>query len=172
VNGAPGEADQRDLEVGAQQPDRLEELGDVGGRLQRAEPLDVGAGAERLVDERTAPRLDPHGHADGGQRHHDVAEHDGGVDRHPAQRLQGDLDDLLGVLAGLEDVAVAPELPVLGQVAARLPHETTPACGRPAGAGRRGGSGRWARGGAGSVRWLTASSLRKRRPSPRACRPG
>ena len=43
--------------------------------------------------------------------------------RHPAQRLQRDLGGLLGGAARLEDVAIAAQLAVLGQVAAGLAHE-------------------------------------------------
>src|SRR6185437_13290090 len=42
---------------------------------------------------------------------------------HPAERLEGDLHDEVGIARGLEDVPVAAELPVLREIAARLPHE-------------------------------------------------
>ncbi len=82
---------------------------------------------------------------DAGERHHDVAEQDRGVDLHPAERLQRHLDHLRGVPARVQDVALAAQLAVLRQVSARLAHEPhggavhrQPAAGAQEPIGRRG----------------------------------
>ena len=76
-----GEPDQRHGELLAQQPDRLEHLGHVLLGLERAEPREVVGDADGRVDDRTAAGLDPHVDPHAGERHHDVAEHDRGVER-------------------------------------------------------------------------------------------
>ena len=62
-------------------------------------------------------------HADGLERQHDVGEEDRGVDAVPAHRLQGDLDDELGVHARLEHPDALADLAVLRQRAPGLAHE-------------------------------------------------
>jgi hypothetical protein len=79
------------------------------------EALEVGPGAEGLFGHRAHARRDVHAEADGVDRGDDVGEEDGGVDAVPAYRLQGDLGRQLGIAEGVEDAAVAPEGPVLGQ---------------------------------------------------------
>jgi len=51
--------------------------------------------AEGLGDHGPHPRDDVKVHADGSQRHHDVAEQDRGVDAMAAHRLHRDLGDQL-----------------------------------------------------------------------------
>ena len=118
-----GEPDQRDRELLAQEADRLGDVGLVHVGLERAEPRDAGRVPDRLVDDRTDARLDPDGDPDRRDRHHDVGEHDRRVQRHPPEGLQGELDGELRLADRLEDVPVTAELPVLGQVPARLAHE-------------------------------------------------
>ncbi len=117
------EADQRrGAELGGEHPDRLGDVGDVlGGQV--AQPLQVGAGADRLLHDGTDAGLDVQVHADGLQRDDDVAEVDGRVDPVPADRLQGDLGDQLGAHARLEHRDALAHLQVLGQRAPGLPHE-------------------------------------------------
>ena len=55
-----GEPDQRDRQLLAQEPDRLEEVGLVGLRLEGSENRDPGSVADRLVDDRPGAGLDPH----------------------------------------------------------------------------------------------------------------
>jgi hypothetical protein len=121
--GRAGEPDERHRELLAQEPDRFERLGHVGRRLERPQPVEVGRCAHGRADHRAAPRLDAHVDAHPREGHHDVAEHDGGVEVHAPQRLQRDLDDLRRVLARLEDVAIAAQRPILRQVSTRLAHE-------------------------------------------------
>ena len=86
----------------------------------RATPTRV---ADRVLHDRADAGFDPNRHADRRERHHDVREHDRRVERHPPERLEGELDGELGRPDGLEDVAIPAQLPVLGQVSAGLAHE-------------------------------------------------
>ena len=121
--GRPREADQRHVELPREGADGLERVRLVGLGLQRTEPRDVGPGSERLVQHRSATGLDPKGDPDRDERHHDVAEQDRSVERHPPEGLQRDLDGLVWDPDRLEDVAITPEVAVLGEVAAGLAHE-------------------------------------------------
>ena len=67
--------------------------GHVRLRLERSQPRHVGGGADGVVHDGPHAGLDPDGDAHRRERHHDVAEQDRRVDRHPAERLQRDLDD-------------------------------------------------------------------------------
>ena len=118
-----GEPDERHVKLLAQQPDRLEQVRLVGLRFERAEPVEVACRADRLVDDRPRPRLDANADPDRRERNHDVAEHDRGIQRHPAERLERDLDGELRVPTGLQDVALATQLAVFGQVPPGLAHE-------------------------------------------------
>ncbi len=117
------EPDQRDVELLAQQSHRLEHLRNVLLGDERSQACQVVVAPDRLVHHGTSSSLDPDGNANRRERHHDVAEQDRGVDRHPSERLERDLDDLVGVPARLEDVAVAAERPILRQVPSGLAHE-------------------------------------------------
>ena len=121
--GRPGEPDQRDLELADQRADRLERVWLVDLGLERTETVEVARGSDRLIQYRSAAGFDPEGDPGRDERHHDVAEHDRGVERHPAERLERDLDGLVRDPDRLEDVAVATELAVFRKVAARLSHE-------------------------------------------------
>src|SRR5215208_741480 len=57
------------------------------------------------------------------QRHHDVGEQDRGVHPVPADRLQRDLGDQVGVEARSHQGVLGSQRPVLGQGPAGLPHE-------------------------------------------------
>ena len=118
-----GEPDQRHVQLLPQQTDRLEQVRLVDLRFERAEPIEVARGADGLVDDGPRPGLDANADPDRRERDHDVAEHDRGVERHPAERLERDLDGQLRVATGLEDVSLATELAVFGQVAPGLAHE-------------------------------------------------
>ena len=61
--------------------------------------------------------------ADRLQRHHDVAEEDGGIDVVPAHGLQRDLGDETGVGARVEHGRPSSGGPILGQGTAGLAHE-------------------------------------------------
>ncbi len=118
-----GEADQRGrAELVDEHADRLGDVGDVlGGQVPQ--PLEVRAGAHRLLDDRADAGLDVEVDADGLQGHDDVAEVDRRVDVVAADRLQGDLGDQLGAHAGLEHRDALAHLAVLRQGAPGLPHE-------------------------------------------------
>ena len=121
--GAACEADQRPLgQLGHERPDRLGHVGHVV-RLQRAQPPQVLSRPHRCLDHRPDAGLDVHVDPDRAQRDHDVAEQDGRVHVVPAQRLHGDLSDQLGAGTRIEHRDALPHPPVLGQRAARLPHE-------------------------------------------------
>jgi len=118
-----GEADQRlGPELGGEQTHGLGDVPDVGG-LQRAQLLQVGAAADRLGHDRADAGLDVEVHADGLERHHDVAVVDGRVHVVTAHRLQGDLLDQLRHLAGVQHGDALADLQVLGQRAPGLSHE-------------------------------------------------
>src|SRR5262245_50516976 len=118
-----GEPDQRHVELLAEEPDRLERVGLVGLGFELAKTRYTGLVADRIVHDRPDAGLDPDANADRLDRHHDVREHDRGVQRDPPKRLQGELDREVRPTNGIQDVAVAPELAVLRQVAAGLAHE-------------------------------------------------
>ena len=75
--------------------------GDVLGR-QVGDRRDVVEGAHRLGDDRADAGLDVEVDADGLERQHDVGEEDRRVDAVPADGLEGDLGDQVGVHAGLQ----------------------------------------------------------------------
>jgi hypothetical protein len=118
-----GEPDQWDPELLAEEADRLGHVRLVHVGFERPEPGDARRVSDRVVDDWTDPRLDPDGDPDCGDRHHDVGEHDRRVERHPSKGLQGELDGDLGLADRVQDVAIAAELPVLGEVASGLAHE-------------------------------------------------
>ena len=119
-----GEPDERHVELVHQDADRLEHVRRVDARA-RAGGCGRGRRSTRngLLDDRTDARGDVDAEADGGDRHHDVAVEDGGVDAVAAHRLQRDLGGQVGLGDGVEDGALAPERPVLGQRPAGLAHE-------------------------------------------------
>ena len=117
------EPDQRNGKLGAQEPDGRQDLGNVGLRVKWAETIQVSFGSDRRIDDGTAAGFDADRHTHRRKRHHDVAEQYRCVQRHATERLEGDLDHGGGVLAGLQDVPVPPQLAVFGQITARLTHE-------------------------------------------------
>jgi hypothetical protein len=117
------EPDQGDLELLHEEPDGLRDVRLVDRRIPSPQPRDALGVPDRLIQHRTSSRLDPHRHADRGDRHHDVGEQDRGVERHATERLQRQFDDVFGLAARLQDVRGAAELPVFGEVAAGLAHE-------------------------------------------------
>ena len=117
------ESDQRHLELLHQEPDGLRHVRLVRLGLQRPEPLESRRIPERRVDHRPSSGLDPDRHADRVEGHHDVGEQDRRVERHPAERLERELHDLVRAPARLQDVRVPAPFPVLGKRATRLAHE-------------------------------------------------
>ena len=118
-----GEADQRNGELLGEDPHGLEDVGRVGLRVERSEPVEVGRAAKGVSDDRARAGSDVHPEADGGHGHDDVGVEDGGVDAVPPDRLEGDLGRQLGVGDGRQDRALAADGPVLGQVTTGLAHE-------------------------------------------------
>jgi len=102
-------------ELGGDQGHRGRHIGDVGLGLEGAEPGEVRLAGEGLGDHRAASgdHVDPE--PDGVDRHHDVGEHDGGVDPVAAHRLEGDLGGEGRVGDGREDAALTAQGPVLGE---------------------------------------------------------
>ena len=120
---SPGETDQGGC---AQFGDRTgHSFGDGSQRLrvERAKRCDIRWRANRSAEHRTAPRDDVDIHAGELQRHHDVAEEDGGVHPVSADRLQGDLTRQLGGETGVEHGGAHPQFAVFRQGASRLAHE-------------------------------------------------
>ena len=101
-----GEHRRRRAELAGHQGHRLGDVGDVVG-LQRAQPAQVGAGAERFGGDWPGAGRDVDAEADGVDRHDDVGVQDGGIDAVATDRLQGDLGGQVGLLDRLEDRAVA-----------------------------------------------------------------
>ncbi len=132
-----GEADQRRRAVAdlGEARDRLAhalahrlERGVEPCGVERHDAVDVLGSADGVGHHRPDARLDLHVDAREPQRHHDVAEEDGGVDAVPAHGLQRDLARELRLEARVEHVAVgavgaAAQLAVLGQRATGLAHE-------------------------------------------------
>ena len=79
--------------------------------------------ANRLGHDRADAGLDVHVDAREPQRHHDVAEEDGGVHVVAAHGLEGDFRGERWPEAGVEHPYPLTDLAVLGQGPARLSHE-------------------------------------------------
>ena len=110
-------------------------------RLQRAQPAQGGAGAERLGGDGTRAGGDVDAETDGVNRHDDVGIEHGGVDAIAAHRLDRDLGGKVGLLDRLEDRARAPDLAVLRKAAPGLahePHRGVRCCRTPGGQEKRG----------------------------------
>ena len=119
---APGEADEGlAAQVSDQGSNGLGHVRDVVGH-QRPELRDVGGGPDRMVHHRAdaRPNVDPN--SDRAQRDDDVAEEDRRVHVVPADRLQGDFGDEVGIGEGVQHLLVGPQRPVLGQRPARHAH--------------------------------------------------
>ena len=93
------EADQRhaSVELAPQQPDRLEHVPERLARLERAQPIDVGRGADRMCDRRpfALDEIEVQPHRREGQQQ--VGEENRGVDVDRVDRLQRDRDSELGL---------------------------------------------------------------------------
>ena len=111
------------FELAAQDPDRLEDVRQGFARLELAKPVDVGRGANRLLDRRSLALHEIEREAHWLERHEQVGEKDCGVDVDGLDRLEGHLDGERGLAAQLEQGIFRPESPVLGHVAPRLTHE-------------------------------------------------
>ena len=107
----------------------LHGLGDRGGCLVEVCRVDRGQFGDGsgigicLREDGPATRLDLDVDADELQRHDDVAEEDARVDPVPTHRLQRDLARHRRVETRVEHARADPQLAVLGQRPARLPHE-------------------------------------------------
>jgi hypothetical protein len=123
--GAAAEADHRLVrtQLAADDRDGLEDEGHRLLRLGHAQAVDVGARPHRPLDHGpdVLDQLDVDAHAE--EREHDVREHHGRVDVVPAHRLQRHLGAELRLVADLEQRVRLADLAVLGERAARLPHE-------------------------------------------------
>ena len=98
--------------------------------LALGDPVDVVLGANRLVENWSDSRLDPHPDLGHGQRHHDVGVEDGPIDMVTSHRLAGDLSCQLRVEAGVEHRRALAGLAVLRERTARLTHEPNRGDGR------------------------------------------
>ena len=105
-----GEHRRRVAELARHEGHRLGDVGDVVG-LQRAQPLQVGAGSERFGGDGPGAGRDVDAEADGVDRNDDVGVQHGGIDAVATNRLEGDLGGQLGLLDRLEDRAVAANPP-------------------------------------------------------------
>ena len=117
-----GEADERDLELLAQELDRLEHIGQSLLRVDDAERVDLRAPRDRLVDDRPLALRELEGRAHRLEGQEDVGEEDGGVHAE-AERLQRHLRREVGVLADVEERVLLAKRPVLGHVPPCLAHE-------------------------------------------------
>ena len=123
MNGAPANPiSGRRAQLAHQRPDgRGQEV--QAGRVEQRQRVDVGHRADRLGDDRADAGLDLDVQPGDDERQHDVGEEDRGVHPVPADRLQGDLGDQVGVLARLEHRRPGAQRPVLRQRPAGLAHE-------------------------------------------------
>jgi len=110
----PGEGEQRHVELGDQTFDRGDHVVDVA-ELQRPQTLDVVTGPHGVRGDRSGAGCDVDAEADGVRRDDDVAEEHGGVDAVAPHGLQRDLGGQVRLLDRVEDRAVAPDPPVLGE---------------------------------------------------------
>ena len=125
MNGPAAEAD--DGLIGPQrranEPHRLEHRRERLLGIGHAQALDVGHGADRLVDHRPdaldEPDVDPHPE----HRGHDVREHHGRVDVVAAHRLQGHLRAQLGRMGDIEECVLLADGAIFRKRPARLAHE-------------------------------------------------
>ncbi|SIJ27207.1 Uncharacterised protein [Mycobacteroides abscessus subsp. abscessus] len=120
----PGEADERGVgaEFGGDAPDRFGDVGNLVG-FELGQGLDVGAGADRCGEHRSAAGDDLDLDAGRLEGDDDVGEEDRGVDSVTTHGLEGDLGDEFGVPAGVEHRGALAQSAVLGQGATGLPHE-------------------------------------------------
>ena len=123
---ASRESDERHaaFEIAPDDPDRVHHESEIVFRVRDAQPVDVGRGAHRRSEPGSLSlhELEPKPHRPGDGQ--DVGEEDGGVEREPAQRLQGDLAGELRRAAQREEAAGArPRRPVLREIAPGLAHE-------------------------------------------------
>src|SRR5581483_824155 len=119
------EADDRlvGAELAADGGDRVEHRRDRAGELERPEPVDRRAGADRLRHDRADALDELDLDAEREHRGHDVGEDHGGVDAVAAHRLQRDLGGQLRRAVDLEEPVALPQRAVLRKRPARLPHE-------------------------------------------------
>ncbi len=124
--GPAGQADERHARGGQRvdhEANGLHDVGDVLRCVQRAQALQIGGTGEGTRHHRPATGLDVHAEADGGHRHHDVGEQDGGIDAVAAHRLQGQLGGELRAMESGEDASGPARSAIFGQRTARLAHE-------------------------------------------------
>ena len=136
--GRAGEADQRDRRR-QRGPRPSDGFGDVCERagLHLAQAVDVGPGAHGVPDRGTvaARELEPRAHRLEDEQ--DVGEDDGRVDAEPHGRLDRHRGGEVRRAAQLQEARLLADRPVLGQVAARLPHEPDRRVARRLAAARR-----------------------------------
>ncbi len=129
MNGAPEKpmTPARPPSSAPDEADRLEGERDLG-RVERPEPLDIGRGPDRLVDDRAHLRLDSEPDSHRLERQHDVGEEHGRVHPQLVHGHQGDLGAQLGRLGQLQDAVALPKLAIGGEAAAGLAHEPDRRC--------------------------------------------
>ena len=118
-----GEADQG--HVAERWNEQTDGLGDRADRLQVKgfDGRHIRPGPNRVSDHRTDISDDVEFDPRPAQRDDDVGEQDRRVDTMPADRLQGDLADQLGVETRLHHGVLGPQHAVFRQRATGLPHE-------------------------------------------------
>ena len=119
-----GEGEERHVgwQFRGEQADRVDDVVDVVDG-ERAEAVEIGAGAQRLLGDGTGAGRDVDPEPHGVRGDDDVAEQHGRVDAVPPDRLQRDLRRNVGALDGVEDRALTAHRPVLGQRSSGLAHE-------------------------------------------------
>ena len=105
-----------------EQPDGVDDVLDVVDG-ERAEPVEIGPRAQRLLGDGTGAGCDVDAEPDGVGRHDDVAEQHGRVDAVPPDRLQRDLRRHVRAFDRVEDRPLAAHGAVLGQRSPGLAHE-------------------------------------------------
>jgi DNA helicase IV len=167
-----GEADQRDGELAAEEPDRVDDVGHVHVGFEVTQAGQIGGRPERLGEHRPDPGRDLDGHADRRQGRDDVAEQDRGVDAEPAHGLQRDLRCQLRGMHDLEKSVPFAQLPKFRQRSAGLSHEPhRRERRRPASAGEEKGRVGFGHRGEGSGRPVGLPVRRETRPVKSTIRP-
>ena len=136
----PGEADQRRRRA---RSTRMRTVSSTYGRvdlgLERAQPVEVGGGAERLLDDGSDAGGDVDAEPDRRHRHDDVAVEDGGVDAVAPHRLEGDLGRQVGDRGWRRGCCPSPRIARYSgsdRPAWRMNHTGTRSSASPAVAGR------------------------------------
>ena len=111
------------IKFGHAEPYRITDERNMHIRVISAQTINIGQGAEWLVDHRSASLFDRHARNEGLHRRDDVGEKDGGINPVTSNRLECDLGGKGGVHEHLVKRSSGSQRPVLRQGSTGLTHE-------------------------------------------------